>query len=453
MFKNFRALNQEIRKVITMKIDYLKKFYKKSQKEKVQSLKDAGFLSMNDYHLLNNNRVFLPIETANEMIENYLTNYELPFGLAMNFIIDGKEMILPMVTEEPSVIAAASNAGKLTRALGGFQTTMEERMVIGQIVLKNVAKSDFAKKKIKANETTILELANAAYPSILNYGGGAKKIESKTIKKDPIYDNPEFFIIHLFVDTGEAMGANIVNTMTEAISDYIIELIGGDSLMNILSNYATESIAKAVCSIDPKDLKSDEMNGEEVRDRIIEASQLAKVDPYRAVTHNKGIMNGVDALVLASGNDWRAIEAAIHAYAARDGQYRALSHWSKDDKGHLKGEIELPIAIGSVGGTLSVHPTAQLAHRILNNPSVHELSRILTALGLAQNLAALKALVTEGIQKGHMALQARSLAMRVGAKGDMVEQLTNELQKAEHINTKTAEEILKQLLETEIKRK
>lgn len=425
-----------------MKEDFLHKFYKKTHEEKLISLKKAEIISKDDYSMLKNERISLPRDIADEMIENYLLNYELPFGLAMNFLIDGKEKIIPMVTEEPSVIAAASNAGKISKKLNGFTTKMEKRLVIGQIVLTDVNHPQTAKEKIKANEQRLIDQANAAYPSILNYGGGAQKIELRTIKENNEYNSPEFFIVHLFVDTGEAMGANIVNTMVEAISNYIIELVGGASLMNILSNYSTESMVTASCTVRPQELATETMTGKKVRDQIIKASQFANLDPYRAVTHNKGIMNGIDALLVASGNDWRAVEAGVHAYAAKDGQYRALSQWSKTKDGYLKGEITLPISIGAVGGTLSVHPTAKLAHQILEEPSANELSRILAALGLGQNLAALKALVTDGIQKGHMALQARSLAITVGAEGEEINQLVKELKKVKYMNSKTAKNLL-----------
>ncbi|MDN6194716.1 MAG: hydroxymethylglutaryl-CoA reductase, degradative, partial [Alkalibacterium sp.] len=378
------------------------------------------------------------------MIENYIFNYELPFGLAMNFLVDGNERVIPMVTEEPSVIAAASNAGKLTQSLGGFTTDFKNRLVIGQIVLKEVKEPEKARKILKENESELIHLANQAYPSILDYGAGAQKIKIRRIQED---DSPEFFVLHLMVDTGEAMGANIVNTMTEAIASHVVNLVGGGNLMNILSNYATESIVKASCIIHPENLENENMSGEEVRDRIIEASQFAYLDPYRAVTHNKGIMNGIDALLVASGNDWRAVEAGVHAYAAKSGQYRALSQWTKTKEGYLKGEIELPISIGTVGGTLSVHPAAQLAHRIMNHPSAKEFSRLLAAVGLAQNLAALKALVTDGIQKGHMALQARTLAISVGAKGAVIDQVVKQLKKSKTMNSKIAKEILVSILE------
>lgn len=430
-----------------MKKEVLNKFYKKSIEEKIDALKNADVISKEDFDSLQEDLIHLPVDRAERMIENYLLNYELPFGLAMNFVIDGKETIIPMVTEEPSVVAAASNAGKLTVLSKGFTTEMEERLVIGQIVLKNVLNAEEAVLKLEAQKNKILALANAAHPSILNYGGGAQRIETRIIPSDSTYNSPEFFVLHLVVDTAEAMGANIVNTMTEAVSSYVTELIGGDSLMNILSNYATESIVKATCLVHPNDLASKRMDGKLVRDRIIEASQYAMVDPFRAVTHNKGIMNGIDALLVATGNDWRAVEAGVHAYASKNGQYRALSQWSCTDSGYLKGVIELPISVGAVGGTLSVHPTAQLAYRILDEPSAKELARILAAVGLAQNLAALKALVTEGIQKGHMGLQARSLAIRVGAEGENIERVAEKLQDAKHMNSETAAKILSQLLE------
>lgn len=429
-----------------MKNNLFNKFYTKSIQERLNILNKEKIVSTADYHFLTSDSIKLPTEVANRMIENYILNYELPFGLALNFIIDDEKKVIPMVTEEPSVIAAASNAGKITQSLGGFKTKMKQRAVIGQIVLKNVKHPNLAQEKIKEKEKEILSLANAAHPSLLEYGGSAQKVETRIIPADPLYHNPEFFIIHLMVDSAEAMGANIVNTMTEAIAPYITTLIGGENLMNILSNYATESIVTATCTINPANLATQKISGEHVRDRIIEASQLAHVDPYRAVTHNKGIMNGVDALLVATGNDWRAVEAGVHAYASRTGQYRALSHWAKDAQGNLKGEIELPISIGAVGGTLSVHPTAQLAHRLLGNPSAKELSRILAAVGLAQNLAALRALVTDGIQKGHMALQARSLAIHAGAQGELIDELAKKLQSAEHMNSTTAKEILKKIL-------
>ena len=426
---------------------YLSKFYKKSNGEKLTALKEAEAISSEDYKQLKENSLNLPPDIANRMIENYIMNYEFPFGIAMNFVINEKETLIPMVTEEPSVVAAASNAGKIIAKAGGFQTNLDNRLLIAQITLKNVPNPAKAKEMLKQKEDQILELANAAHPSILNYGGGGRKIDVRILSADPTYNSPEFFVVHLAVDTGEAMGANIVNTMAEAVAPYIQELIGGESLMNILSNYSTESLVTTTCSIAPEFLATKTMDGETVRDRIIEATQFATVDPYRAVTHNKGIMNGIDAVLLATGNDWRAVEAGVHAYAANSGQYRSLSKWTKDENGHLKGEMTLPISVGSVGGTLSIHPSAQFAYRLLNKPNAKELSGILASVGLAQNLSAVRALVTEGIQKGHMSLQARSLAIRVGATGDQVEKVAKDLQAAEHMNSETAQKILNNLSE------
>lgn len=425
---------------------YLNKFYKKSKDERFEALKQAEAISTSDFEALKNDLLQLPAEVADRMIENVVTTYQLPFGIALNFFINNREILIPMVTEEPSVVAAASNSGKIIAQNGGFTTLMTQRQLIGQVALKNVPDAQKALKALSEMEDEILNLANAAYPSILRYDGGARKLDARIIPADPAFDSPEFFVVHLSVDTGEAMGANMVNTMVEGIAPYLEEITGGESLMNILSNYATESLVTATCSIEPKSLATKEMSGEEVRDRIIEASQFALVDPYRAVTHNKGIMNGIDAVLVATGNDWRAVEAGVHAYASRTGQYRALSRWTKEENGNLHGELTIPISVGSVGGTLSIHPTAQFAYRLLGEPDVKELSQILASVGLAQNLSAIRALVTVGIQKGHMGLQARSLAIRVGATGDYIEEVATRLQESEHMNSETAKRILEDLM-------
>ncbi len=428
-----------------MDTSYLRKFYKKSFKEKLDALKEAKAISVKDYEQLKAGILKLPADVASEMIENYLMNYELPFGVAMNFVIDGQELLIPMVTEEPSVIAAASNAGKMIGQSGGFQTAMKERLLIAQVALKKVPDIKQAQAAVQAHEAEIIELAHAAHPSILTYGGGARRVEARVLPADEAYGTPEFFVVHLYVDTGEAMGANIVNTMAEALAPYLEELTGGESLMNILSNYSTGSLVTATCRVDPKYLATPTMDGEMVRDRIIEGTQFALADPYRAVTHNKGIMNGIDSVLVATGNDWRAVEAGVHAYASKSGQYRSLSRWTKDADGNLQGELTLPLSVGSVGGTLSIHPSAQFAYRLLGKPNAHELSSILACVGLAQNLSAVRALVTDGIQKGHMSLQARALAIRVGAEGDQVEKVASQLQKAEHLNSETAKKLLKEL--------
>ena len=430
-----------------MKKEYLNKFYKKSRADRIEALRLAGVISQEDYDLLTLNLLKLSDEVADRMIENMVAKYELPFGIAMNFVVDGDELLIPMVTEEPSVVAASSNAGKMIGESGGFQTEMETRLLIGQIVLKNIADKTAAASLVQEKEAEIIELANAAHPSILKYGGGARKVATRIIEANEAYQTPPFFVIHLMVDTGEAMGANIVNTMVEALSPYLEDLTGGESLMNILSNYSTESLVTATCSINPKYLATKSMSGEDVRDRIVEATQFATVDPYRAVTHNKGIMNGIDSVLVATGNDWRAVEAGVHAYASRSGQYRSLTRWIKGADGNLQGELTMPLSVGSVGGTLSIHPTAQFAYRLLKEPNAKELSRILACVGLAQNLAAVRALVTDGIQKGHMGLQARALAVRVGATGDLIDQVATKLQEAEHMNSDTAKQILDKLLQ------
>lgn len=423
----------------------LSQFYKKSLDEKLEALKDAKAISPEDVEALKAGLIKLPTDVASEMIENYILNYELPFGVAMNFVINGKALLIPMVTEEPSVIAAASNAGKMIGQSDGFQTKMDERLLIAQVALKQVPDAEQAKRAVCTKEAELIELAHAAHPSILNYGGGVRRVEVRVIPAEEEFATPEFFVVHLFVDTGEAMGANIVNTMAEALAPYLEELTGGISLMNILSNYSTESLVSATCTIDPQNLATPEMDGETVRDRIIEGTQFALVDPYRAVTHNKGIMNGIDSVLVATGNDWRAVEAGVHAYAAKSNQYRSLSRWTKDAAGNLRGQLTIPVSVGSVGGTLSIHPSAQFAYRLLGEPNARELSGILACVGLAQNLSAVRALVTEGIQKGHMGLQARALAIRVGAKGDQVEKVASRLQEAEHMNSQTAKQMLKEL--------
>ena len=429
-----------------MEPKHLKQFYKITLQERVERLRDAEAVSADDFNTLKNNLLKLPPLIADQMIENYIVNYELPFGVAMNFRINDQQTLIPMVTEEPSVIAAASNAGKIVGKAGGFQTEMDERLMIGQIILKNVTDSKQASENIHEHEDKIIELAHAAYPSLLKYGGGVRRIEVRIIQADEVYETPEFVALHLYVDTAEAMGANIVNTMAEAVAPYVVELTDGATLMSVLSNYATESLVTASCSIAPDLLATEELEGTEVRDRIIEANQLALVDPYRAVTHNKGIMNGIDSVLVATGNDWRAVEASAHAYAAESGQYRALTSWTKDEEGNLEGKIRLPLSVGAVGGTSSIHPTARFAYRLLGEPNTKELSGILAAVGLGQNFAAMRALVTDGIQKGHMNLHARALAIQVGADGDAVELVATRLQEAEHMNSETAYQILEEVM-------
>lgn len=427
-----------------MKQEYLRKLYLKKRAERITALEKASVITAEDGQLLRDG-VRLPEDIADHMIENQIATYELPLGVALNFLIDGKEYVVPMAIEEPSVIAAASNAAKIINQAGGFTTSITERVMIGQVALKEVPDMEQAERLVREQKERILQIANDAHPSIVKRGGGARDLVVRNIPADAEAGTPPFFVVHLHIETLEAMGANIVDTMVEAVKPILEELTGGKALMGILSNLATECLATATCRIPVSLLAHGEFSGEEVRDRIIEATQFAYVDPYRAATHNKGIMNGIDAVVIATGNDWRAIEAGCHAYAARSGQYRTLSSWTKAENGDLIGRLTIPLPIGAVGGAIGIHPGAQLTKRILGYQDAKELEAIIVSVGLAQNFAAIRALVTEGIQKGHMALHARSLAISVGASGDEIEQVASELKKHKKMNSALAKEILEKL--------
>ncbi|GEK90787.1 hydroxymethylglutaryl-CoA reductase, degradative [Alkalibacterium kapii] len=430
-----------------MDTTYFKKFYKKNHDDKTESLFLAGVISKKEKDVLLNRTLELDSDTGNHMIENYIGNYSMPLGVAMNYVIDQEEAVVPMAIEEPSVIAASSFAAKIIGASGGFKTSVTQRMMIGQVTLKAVPDLTAAEQKIKEAKNEILSRANEAHPSIVERGGGAKNLKVRLLSDNAHPEIPSYLSVHVHINTQEAMGANIVNTMMESIAPYLEELTQGTALLRILTNYATECLATATCVIPSHKLKTEEFSGEEVRDRIIEATEIATIDPYRAVTHNKGIMNGVDAVVLASGNDWRAIEAGVHAYASRSGQYRSLTSWTKNDTGDLVGELTLPLPVGTVGGSISIHPGAKLAHSIMQNPSAQKLERIIVSVGLAQNFAAVRALVTEGIQKGHMGLHARSLAISAGAKGDHIQQVADILKHSKHKNLQRAKNILLNILE------
>ncbi|WP_079709623.1 hydroxymethylglutaryl-CoA reductase, degradative [Paraliobacillus ryukyuensis] len=423
---------------------HLTKFYQKTKQERIEALVSAGLIH-EEATTAFSSKIHLSDEVANHMIENQIATYQVPLGLGLNFFINGKDYAVPMATEEPSVIAAASFAAKTIQQAGGFKTTVEDRAMIGQIALKNVEDMNKAEEIILQHADAIIDLANQAHPSIVKRGGGARSIQIRKIQADPTYQTPAFLVIHIHAQTLEAMGANIINTMVEAVKPYLENVTGGTALMGILSNYATECLVTATCRIPTNQLAKEPYTGEQVRDRIIEACQFALVDPYRAVTHNKGIMNGIDAVVLATGNDTRAIEAGIHAYATRSGQYRSLTNWTKAENGDLLGEITIPLPIGTVGGSISIHPAAKFSMKLLGNPAAKELEAVIASIGLAQNFAAVRALVTEGIQKGHMGLQAKSLAITAGAKGDQIEVVTEQLKQAPNMNLATAKAILAQL--------
>ena len=345
--------------------------------------------------------------TDDQLIENYLTTYGIPEGVAVNLRVDGHDVMVPMVTEEPSVIAAASNGGRLLMSEVGITTTVKQRELMGQIVFSHVTDQTHLRDWLMAHESRLLEVANAAHPSLLSHGGGARSIRVRCLP-------PDWVSLDLFIDVGEAMGANLVNTLAEAVAIEIRTQLDVDILMSILSNYATHSLATATCVVPVGQLATRTLTGQQVAERICQASTLAQVDPYRAVTHNKGIMNGIDAVVLAMGNDWRSVESGAHAYASRSGQYQGLSRWWLAD-GQLHGELTLPLALGVVGGATRVLPLVRVNQQLAQITTARQLMGLTAAVGLAQNVAALRALVSDGIQRGHMALQRKSLALSVGA--------------------------------------
>ena len=412
-------------------------FAKLSPTERIEALLKEGLLTWDEAQILKEQKG-LPLSIADQLTENVLSTFDLPFSLAPYFLINGRDYVLPMVTEEPSVVAAASFAAKLIQHSGGFTTQVYQRQMIGEIALTDVEDMEVASKRILEDKKTLLQLANEAYPSIVKRGGGARDLW--------VENKGDFLIVYLAVDPKEAMGANMLNTMLEALTDRIQELSGGQALMAILSNLATRSLVSARCAIDFKALSRNPDEAIEIAHRMELASQLAQVDPYRAATHNKGIFNGIDALVLATGNDWRAIEAGAHAYAAQSGSYKGLSHWtSHPEEKKLYGEITLPMPVATKGGSIGLNPTVQVSNRLLGEPSAIELAGIIASLGLAQNFAALKALVTTGIQAGHMKLQARSLALLAGAKEEEVPRLVSQLLENKPFNLEKAQTLLQEL--------
>jgi len=378
----------------------------------------------------------LDLTTADRMIENVLGTFEVPLGLAVNFLINNKEYIIPMATEESSVVAAASNAAKIARVKGGFSTTCSEPLMIGQLQLLHIKDVATAAQKIIHHKKQLLTLANAQDKILVDFGGGAKDIEVR------ILDSPlgHMIITHLIVDVRDAMGANAVNTMCEALAPILEEITGGKVRLKILSNLADKRLVKATATFD-----KEKIGGDRVVDAFLESYVLAAIDPYRAATHNKGIMNGIDALIIATGNDFRAIEAGAHAYAARNGQYTSLTHYHKNKNGDLVGEIELPLAVGVVGGAANMHPKAKLCRKILGVKSAKELAEVVASLGLAQNFAALFALSTVGIQKGHMSLHAKNISVMAGAQGEEIEKLAGQLVHDGKVKLDYAKELLEKI--------
>jgi hydroxymethylglutaryl-CoA reductase len=414
-------------------------FYKLSPTERQHVLADWASLSAAQVAALEG---ALGLSLADKMIENAVGTYALPLGIATNFVVNGRDVLVPMVIEEPSVVAGASYAARLARAGGGFHAESEESLMIGQIQVLELTDVEEAGRKVQSQKQRLLDLANSTDPVIVSLHGGARDVEVRTLRDTP---RGPMLVVHLLYDCRDAMGANMVNTACEALAPLIEEITGGRVNLRILSNLADHRLARARCVVPAKELGTEKVAGDLVAQRIVEAYAFAAADPYRAATHNKGIMNGIDAVALATGNDWRAIEAGAHAYAARDGRYTSLSTWSLDTAGDLVGELELPLAVGVVGGATRVHPGAQTALAIMGASTARDLAETMVSAGLAQNLAAIRALATEGIQRGHMTLHARQVAIAAGATGDEVDQVASRLVQEGTVRGDRAQQLLNEI--------
>jgi hydroxymethylglutaryl-CoA reductase len=411
-------------------------FYKMKMAERLRRLAEQLELSRDEMESLGESAT-LPLSNADAMIENAVGVLGLPVGVGLNFVINGEDLLIPMAVEEPSVIAAVSLAAKIAREGGGFRAEADEPRMIGQVQVTELLHPEAARTAILAEKDSILATANALHPAMKARGGGAKDVEVRLVRVGA----ETHAIVHLIVDTQEAMGANLINTMCEGVAPLIERITGGRVRLRILSNLADLRLARASCRIPFDALGDFGFTGAEVAHGIAEASRFADSDPYRACTHNKGVMNGVDAVALATGNDWRAIEAGAHAWCARNGRYQPLSRWWVED-GALHGKIELPIQVGTVGGAVKANPLIPVLLRMMGNPGARKLAGVMAAVGLAQNMAALRALGTVGIQKGHMALHARNLAVSAGAKGSAVEEVARALIAAGEIKLHRAQEIV-----------
>ena len=415
-------------------------FSKKSYHERLELLRAQALLSPEKQMSLEQDEQ-VSLAVADQLSENVVGTFSLPYSIIPELLVNGQDYTVPYVTEEPSVVAAASYASRIIKRAGGFTAQVHERQMIGQVALYHVANPEQAQVKIASKKAELLELANQAYPSIVKRGGGARDLHVEQIKGET-----DFLVVYLHVDTQEAMGANMLNTMLEALKPVLEELSQGQSLMGILSNYATDSLVTASCRIAFRYLSPQRDQGREIAEKIALASQFAQTDPYRAATHNKGIFNGIDAILIATGNDWRAIEAGAHAFASRDGHYQGLSQWTLDmEREELIGEMTLPMPVATKGGSIGLNPRVALSHELLGNPSAKELAQIIVSIGLAQNFAALKALVSTGIQQGHMKLQAKSLALLAGASESEVAPLVERLIADKTFNLETAQRYLDNL--------
>ena len=427
-----RTLFEEVKREMG-KTSRISGFYKLSMEKRLKVIREYANLTAEEVALLKTSSS-LPFNIADRMIENVVSVFPVPLGIATNFLINGKDYLVPMAIEEPSVVAAASNAAKIARTKGGFTASSTESIMIGQIQAVKISNAEKAKANILDIKEDLLEKANGQDPMLVSLGGGAKDLDVKVLKTS----RGPMIITELYVDVKDAMGANVVNTMAEAVAPMIEKATGGRVYLRIVSNLATKRLARATAVFD-----KEELGGGEVVDGIIDAYAFAASDPYRAATHNKGIMNGIIAVAIATCNDHRALEAGAHAYAARTGRYTSLTDWNTNENGDLVGSIELPMAVGIIGGATQTHPVAKIALKILNVKSASEFGEVLAAVGLAQNLAALRALVAEGIQRGHMELHARNIAIAAGATGPLIEKIADEMVRERRIRVDWAKELLK----------
>lgn len=417
-----------------------KSFRHLPRQEKLDQLVSHGWLSEETKSLLESNAL-IDEDVANSLIENVITQGALPVGLLPQIIVEDKDYVVPMMVEEPSVVAAASYGAKLVGKTGGFHVISSERLMIGQVVFDHVEDTAALKQQLLDLAPQIKQIADEAYPSIIERGGGYRKMDVDT------FESAQFVSLKVYVDTQDAMGANMLNTILEGIAAFLSqELPDSEILMSILSNHATASVVKLTGKIDVADLTKGDKDGEVVAERMARASELAQVDIHRAATHNKGVMNGIHAVVLATGNDTRGTEASAHAYASKDGQYKGLATWHYDTKRQrLVGTIEVPMTLATVGGGTKVLPIAKAALELMHVESAKELGEVVAAVGLAQNFAACRALVSEGIQQGHMSLQYKSLAIVVGAQGDEIAKVADALKQEPRANTAAAKRILEGL--------
>src|SRR5512146_2379073 len=415
-------------------------FYNLSLKERQAKLLETGLLSAQEVAALTG-ETGLNLEAADHMIENVTGLFALPVGIALNFLVNGREVLVPMAIEEPSVVAGASFMARLARSGGGFTAHTTPPEMIGQMQIIHLENPALARLLLLEAQAELLEEAAKIDPVLARLGGGPRGLEVRVIEDSAI---GPFLVLHLIYDVRDAMGANAINTAMERLSPRVEQLTGGKVHLRILSNLADRRLARVRCTIRLEELAFENFSAETVRDGIIAAWAFADADPYRAATHNKGIMNGVDAVVIATGNDWRAVEAGAHAYAARGGRYTSLSTWNKDAVGNLAGTLEMPMAVGIVGGATRVHPAARAALKLMGVTTASQLAEIIVSVGLGQNLAALRALATEGIQRGHMSLHARQVAIAAGAQGEQITRLAEQLVAERTVRIDRAEEILRE---------